>query len=127
MTNPGGYPNAAYHIHDLNDARLELAYEEGHDADIPSNLGVYTPAQASSMYDAEKGGDLEKGGISHPTTSSGEGDREETVASKLPGAEELDPDVIFWDGDDDPENPMNWSNGVKWGNIAILSAITCVT
>ncbi|KAF2810286.1 MFS general substrate transporter [Mytilinidion resinicola] len=126
MATPGTYSNPAYHIHDLNDPRLELAYEEGHDADIPSNLGVYTPGQRSSIHDHEKG-DLEKGAISHPTTSSGEVDDGADTTEKLEGAEESDPNVVFWDGPDDPENPMNWPNSLKWGNIAILSSITFVT
>ncbi|KAI0452864.1 major facilitator superfamily domain-containing protein [Xylaria acuta] len=30
------------------------------------------------------------------------------------------PDIVWWDGDDDPEDPMNWSAPRKWGNIALL-------
>lgn len=43
------------------------------------------------------------------------------------GAEPLDPNVVFWDGPDDPANPLNWSPGLKWGNIAVLSAMTLLT
>jgi hypothetical protein len=27
----------------------------------------------------------------------------------------------------DPENPMSWSNGLKWGNIATLSFLSFLT
>lgn len=37
---------------------------------------------------------------------------------------EQDPDLVDWDGPDDPANPQNWSSRWKWGNIAVLSAIT---
>ncbi|KAI1658390.1 MFS general substrate transporter [Daldinia decipiens] len=42
-------------------------------------------------------------------------------------ADEKDPDVVDWDGPDDPENPANWSDKKKWLNIAILSIMTLVT
>ncbi|KAI0172196.1 MFS general substrate transporter [Hypoxylon sp. FL1284] len=38
-----------------------------------------------------------------------------------------DPNVVDWDGPDDPENPMNWTDKKKWLNITILSIMTIVT
>lgn len=38
-----------------------------------------------------------------------------------------DPNVIDWDGPDDPENPLNWPSRKKWTNIYLLSAITLLT
>ncbi|KAK4943292.1 hypothetical protein LTR10_017135 [Elasticomyces elasticus] len=38
-----------------------------------------------------------------------------------------DPNVINWNGPDDPENPLNWPASKKWTNIAFLSAITFLT
>lgn len=35
--------------------------------------------------------------------------------------EQIDPDIVDWDGPNDPENPMNWSRGRKWW-ISILTA-----
>src|SRR5581483_7955293 len=34
---------------------------------------------------------------------------------------------VFWDSEDDPQNPMNWSSFRKWGAIAVVSAITFLT
>ncbi|KAF2176662.1 MFS general substrate transporter [Zopfia rhizophila CBS 207.26] len=48
-------------------------------------------------------------------------------ASELGAPEETDPNVVFWDGQDDPENPMNWTAKKKWENIAVLAAITLIT
>ncbi|OTA59264.1 MFS general substrate transporter [Hypoxylon sp. EC38] len=42
-------------------------------------------------------------------------------------ADEKDPNVVDWDGPNDPENPMNWSDTNKWLNIGILSIMTIVT
>ncbi|KIX09528.1 uncharacterized protein Z518_00608 [Rhinocladiella mackenziei CBS 650.93] len=38
-----------------------------------------------------------------------------------------DPNVVNWNGPDDPENPLNWPVRKKWSNILFLSAITFLT
>lgn len=38
-----------------------------------------------------------------------------------------DPDVIGWDGPDDPENALNWPARKKWANVLMLSLITILT
>lgn len=38
-----------------------------------------------------------------------------------------DPNIIDWDGPNDPENPMNWTEKKKWTNIGLMSFITLVT
>lgn len=34
---------------------------------------------------------------------------------------------VGWDGDDDPQNPMNWSTGWRMGHVFIASSITLLT
>lgn len=46
--------------------------------------------------------------------------------SPAPAAHE-DPDVVFWDGPDDPENPMNWSGKLKLINVSLVSTWTFLT
>ena len=41
--------------------------------------------------------------------------------------EPLDPNIIDWDGPDDPQNARNWSSMKKWGNIAVIASITFLT
>ncbi|KAL1968345.1 hypothetical protein VTN77DRAFT_1874 [Rasamsonia byssochlamydoides] len=41
-------------------------------------------------------------------------------------AAEDDSNIVGWDGDDDPANPMNWRPLTKWTHVAIVSAITFV-
>jgi len=83
-----------------------LAYEEGHDADLPSNIGVVNGPNdeestkekanvSSNVSVIEPMGDPEKG----PTIVADE-QREER--------EERDPNIVDWDGPDDPANPRNW-------------------
>lgn len=38
-----------------------------------------------------------------------------------------DPNVVGWDGPDDPANPMNWSSRKKFGAIGIVSLITMLS
>jgi hypothetical protein len=38
-----------------------------------------------------------------------------------------DPDVVDWDGPDDPENPMNWPQYRKVINIGLISLFTFLT
>jgi hypothetical protein len=38
-----------------------------------------------------------------------------------------DPNIVWWDSDDDPHNPMNWSATKKWGTIALLSFLSFLT
>ncbi|KAF2443936.1 MFS general substrate transporter [Karstenula rhodostoma CBS 690.94] len=110
---------------------IELAVAEGHDADIPSNAGsIYqvlsrttSPRSARRNHESEElsaaaiDKDVEKGTTPRSTSSD-----EEAVDSN-----EEDPNVVWWDGPDDPQNPMNWPNTKKWGAVCLVSAITFLT
>lgn len=39
----------------------------------------------------------------------------------------VDRHVVDFDGPDDPENPLNWSNTRKWCLVGLISAMTLVT
>lgn len=106
---------------------IELAVEEGHDADIPSNLGYIArqrPASAGGAHSLKEKeiGDLEKG------EQSAEHSVVEEEQDVRAGEEEpTDPDTVWWDGPDDPQNPMNWSEIKKWATVAAVSGITFLT
>ncbi|KAJ5160145.1 uncharacterized protein N7482_007149 [Penicillium canariense] len=38
-----------------------------------------------------------------------------------------DPNEVFWDGDADPSNPMNWSATYRWCHIFFITVLTFVT
>ena len=75
----------------------------------------------------------EKKALEAEDTSGPDGAGSETEADLEAGTgierakTETDPNVVDWDGPDDPENPMNWSDKKKWLNIATLSVLTLVT
>lgn len=107
----------------------ELAVEEGHDADIPSNEGVEKHergpphAPSSQTLDLEK--DIEKADTSTPNSVHEEALPEPKTAEEQITA--TDPNIVDFDGPDDPANPMNWTPMKKWGAIAVVSAITFLT
>jgi len=79
---------------------------EKHDSDIPSN-DASSKVRESSEGNGDMQGDIEKG-PGHKT-------------------EEADPNVVFWDGPDDPHNPMNFTTFRKGVTIGLVSAICFVT
>jgi multidrug resistance protein len=107
MASPGIYANLAEEAKDLKDPREQLAFEEGHDADLPTNLA----ASAGPSDDIEK----RAGGEQRESASS--------------STHEKDPNEVWWDEpeDQDQQNPMNWPSWKKWSQIAVLSYITFIT
>ncbi|KAK4145643.1 general substrate transporter [Dichotomopilus funicola] len=78
--------------------------------------GRADPAKASDT-DLEKGVLELNSDLEAPTLVPDEKD-EKTVE---------DPNIVSWDGPDDPTNPKNWTMRKKWGNIAVLSILTFIT
>lgn len=119
-----GYPSKS---HRPTDAEIiDLSAQEGHDADIPTNLGsihrvpsnLSTRPQSVSNEKDIKSTALEKDvekGVS-PALSSVDSEGDET-----------DPDIVDFDGPDDPQNPLNWGFTKKWGMVMLISAITFLT
>jgi multidrug resistance protein len=75
--------------------------------------GVITSSSESSRSSNSNDRDVEKGESQKATPS--------TVK------EPVDPNIVDWDGDDDPEKPINWPNKKKWRNIFVVSALTLLT
>lgn len=120
MSTPGTYSNPEREAQNLDEKAAE-AYEQGHDADVPSKH-----AHAPSSLDAEKG--VQSAAISTNSderTLAGDSSRGEEAAVEAEA--EQDPDIVDWDGPDDPENPLNWPARKKWTLILILAAVTLVT
>jgi hypothetical protein len=74
-------------------------------------------------------GDLEKvisnlSGFHEPNALENRNEEKQVVSN---GSQENDPNVVDWEGPDDPENPMNWPHWRKIIAVGIVSAITFVT
>lgn len=70
--------------------------------------------------------DLEKGLAPHKSHKDGEaagsGDTSPTAAS--PPSPPVDPNLVTWDGPNDPTNPKNWTFKQKWAVTATVSFFT---
>jgi len=82
---------------------IQLAAFKGHDAAIPSNAGI-----------------VNEHGIDMTVTDIGKD-------SQPVGLADSDPNIVWWDGDDDPENPLNWGPWKKWNNDYIVAVTSFVT
>ncbi|KAF1843634.1 MFS general substrate transporter [Cucurbitaria berberidis CBS 394.84] len=118
----------ALYRHPTRSELIDLAAAEGHDADIPSNIGSlpedsrHTTRPSISLHEennhaAAREKDVEGGAKPGSISSTNEAEEEP----------DNDPDVVDFDGPDDPENPLNWRATKKWGMVALISAITFLT
>ncbi|KAI0505613.1 cycloheximide resistance protein [Xylaria bambusicola] len=85
--------------HSPLERKMSQAARERHDADIPSGIGY--------VLNEEDSADVEKG-----TTTTDE---------------ENDPNIVWWDNEDDPENPYNWSTTRKVLNCGCVSFQTFIS
>lgn len=71
-----------------------------------TNIPSQSVSQAASAVDSEKGSPRNDG---------------------LAGETSDDENIVWWDGDDDPQNPFNWPRWRKVTNCVLISALTFVT
>lgn len=84
-------------------------------SDVDLEKGVSDP---NSDFDAAT---IVPEGESQPSTRDG------AAPGEKGQEEDGDPNIVSWDGPDDPTNPMNWTMRKKWSNIAVLSILTIIT
>ncbi len=106
-------------------------------ADASSSQAALADKPKRSDLDLEKGAyepnsDFDTATIvpeSEPATRDGPTGEKAAAAGQSSGTEdeETDPNIVTWDGPDDPANPMNWTMRKKWSNIAVLSILTIIT
>ncbi|KAI0158313.1 MFS general substrate transporter [Xylariaceae sp. FL1272] len=101
--------------------RVSQAISEGHDADIPSSQGFVLDKQG----ELKRLQSIEARRHSIATKADKENGELEKGQDKMTADdEENDPNVVFWDGPDDPANPYNWSTTMKVVNCGLISAQT---
>src|SRR5262245_37637224 len=103
---------------------VHLAIAEGHDADIPTNDGTVEDVEGSPILLKSPSSALEKDIEKEAATPVSSRHSLDTIPKERPSVEETDPNIVWWDSEDDPENPLNWKPFRKWGAVAIVSAVT---
>ncbi|KNG49246.1 proteasome component pre4 [Stemphylium lycopersici] len=113
MATPASALDPAQDAQDQPHGQTKQAFEQGHDADI-------------RLPDDPFSRDAEKGVESHTHSTHTD---ERTLSNSSPTEQESDrdPNIVDWDGPDDPANPQNWPAKKKWGIIAALGAVTLIT
>lgn len=102
---------------DREDSRY-VGHDPSDNAESQSPLTDVSFASSPTMTERGNAYDLEDNRQSFPSAKSDMG---------LPADSDQDPNIVTWDGPNDPANPMNWSEALKWGNIAVIAAITFIT
>lgn len=100
---------------------IQQAIDEGHDADIPNSTGQMLPEvlESKRRRSSAANADIEKeAGLTGIAGAKG---------NETDAAAEDDPNVVFWYGPDDPENPYNWPTWRKITLCAIISFMTFIT
>jgi hypothetical protein len=113
--------------HVLSDIEKEtLATYEGHDADIPSNEGYVLDAadelkkEQAIATEYNKHHNIRK---SEDRPQSGTDGDVEKHSADVSAEESEDSNIVWWDGPDDPQNPLNFSSWLKVLNIGLVSSI----
>jgi hypothetical protein len=67
--------------------------------------------------------------MSSPRTSSSDNHSPDIVKIEetFPDIKSPPPNQVNWDGENDPQNPVNWGASVKWKNLGVISAMAFVT
>ncbi|KAJ4370540.1 hypothetical protein N0V83_005061 [Neocucurbitaria cava] len=114
MATPASIPHAPQDAQHLQNEKVGSSYVQSHEADG-------TAEEAFTK-------DVEKGVESHAHSTHTD---ERTLSGDVPVEaevqEQIDPNIVDWDGPDDPHNPQNWPAKKKWRIIAALGAVTLIT
>jgi len=108
---------------------IEQAISEGHDADIPSDIG-YVPDEAKhshSTVNQKQDSLTQKSERASHDIEKGTGVHEKKKDVETSGSLDDDANVVWWDGPDDPANPYNWPTWKKVVNCGLISALTFIT
>lgn len=79
---------------------------------IASRGSSATPSQSTMWHDSEK--DLEQGEYSKSTSTTPQSDVEKATDAVQDQEAPSRPDLVEFDGPDDPGNPKNWSKRRRW-------------
>lgn len=125
-------PKKSPSLSKLNDVALAAQTTIGVVASLPDQDNVRSPS------DLEKGVSRMHVEIDLPTKERLEDDRDDTYEGDEKSAPRLsaydrtarvDPNLVTWDGPDDPANPKNWTMRRKWivtWTVSLFTLMRCV-
>ncbi|KAI0105863.1 bicyclomycin resistance protein [Daldinia grandis] len=113
--------------------KISQAVDEGHDADIPSSEGFVLDEQGElkrqrSKADRRRNSFASKKSRADRDVEKAQGPGEAAASSSNDGEDsDSDPNIVWWTGPDDVENPYNWPTWRKVLNCGLISAMTFVS
>ncbi|KAI0150096.1 bicyclomycin resistance protein [Hypoxylon sp. NC0597] len=122
------------------DAQLQLrrkisqAVDEGHDADIPSSEGFVLSEEeelrrVQSIAQRRRNSIASRRSKVDHDVEKAQAPGEAALSSSNEGEDGSDngPNIVWWSGPDDPENPYNWPTWRKVLNCGLISAMTFIS
>lgn len=100
-----------------------------HEQDEPERSDAADVDRSPSSEDAEKDVDPADGtrGVAYPEDVEAQQTALKPSASRKSEKQEQDPNLVTWDGPDDPKNPKNWSQRRKWAATLVVSSFTFIS
>ncbi|KAI1736107.1 cycloheximide resistance protein [Xylaria scruposa] len=107
--------------------KMSQAVDEGHDADIPSSAGYVLDREGElRRLQSIEGQRRRQSGATAENTNH-DIEKGEPIEQTSTDDDKDDPNVVWWDGDDDPENPYNWTTTRKVLNTGCVSFQTFIS
>ncbi|KAI0895627.1 bicyclomycin resistance protein [Annulohypoxylon nitens] len=122
-----------------SDAQLQLrrkisqAVDEGHDADIPSSQGFVLSEEEElkrqqSIADRRRNSIASRGSRANHDVEKAQAPGEPALSSSNDDDDsDTSPNVVWWSGPNDPDNPYNWPTWRKVLNCGLISAMTFIS
>ncbi len=107
--------------------KMSQAVDEGHDADSPSSAGYVLDREGELKRLESIGNHKRRRASAVEEKQAADAEKGLPVGKTATNDEENDPNVVWWDGDDDPQNPYNWSTTRKVLNCGCVSFQTFIS
>jgi hypothetical protein len=106
---------------------LERRIQERDDSDLAQPPNLEQDLEKAIEIDKEKQRNGNKIGALDIKDTLADNTSDGSSANTAVQDDQIDPNIVFWDGPNDPENPRNWSARSRWGIIALISLLTFIT
>ncbi|KAI0859697.1 cycloheximide resistance protein [Xylaria cubensis] len=116
-----------YDEHIQLERKMSQAVEEGHDADIPSSAGYVLDKEGELRRLQSIEGQRRKQSGATAENTNHDLEKGEPIEKTSTDDDKDDPNVVWWDGENDPENPYNWTTFRKVLNTGCVSFQTFIS
>ncbi|TRX91577.1 hypothetical protein FHL15_007582 [Xylaria flabelliformis] len=116
-----------YDEHIQLERKMSQAVEEGHDADIPSSAGYVLDKEGELRRLQSIEGQRRRQSGATAENINHDLEKGEPIEKTSTDDDKDDPNIVWWDGENDPENPYNWTTFRKVLNTGCVSFQTFIS